>query len=138
MKPTGRGLLVACLAPSVITGCLLVGGERLLWPHPALTAPEAVLLRNAGEASARFLAGADPDEPARAAVGVPRGTPPFLTPLEAAVRSGERRMIELVLHHGATLDAESGLRLACIADGIGEQQIASWLSDRLQIVIRCE
>ena len=138
MKRIGSRLVMACLTPSVITGCLLIAGDKLFWPRPALTTSEAILLRNAGEASARFVAGAHPDHPARTEIGVPRGTPPRLTPLEAAVRSGELQMIRLALHYGATLDAAAGQRLGCVADQIGEQEIAAWFSDRLQIELRCE
>lgn len=129
-------LAVLCAAPAVLTGCLLladsvarIAGDGLLWPAGALTLSEAVILGNAGEAEAQLQAGADPNEATRVSIGASGGTPPLLTPLEAGVRSGDVRLIELVLSHGAHLDEESARHLAAVADRIGEQQIAAWLRE---------
>lgn len=143
MKTTGRGFLIAMAAPAVLAGCLLLAdsiagaaGLSVIWPRTSLTLPEALILRDAGEATAQLLAGADAEAPARVAVG-PRGTPAMLTPLEAAVRSGELDLVELVLNHGATLPAPTAARLACVAERVGEERIGAWLGERLGTTTPC-
>jgi len=142
---TRRALIAACAAPPIIVGCVLLadslaglGGRRLLWPDPPLSISEALLARNAGEAKALLLAAADPNQPAPARTGAPPGTPAVLSPLEAAVRSGQRPLVQMVLDHGGAIDRESGLRLACVAERLGEQQIAAWLGELAGIVVRCD
>lgn len=113
-------------------------GYRFIWPAPALTLTDAVALRNAGEAAAQIVNGADPNAVSpisRAAFLVGRRS---ILPVEAAVMTGETHLLQLLVDYGARLDDATLLRLRCEADRLGENRVADWIDRRLARRVTCD
>ena len=113
-------------------------GRGFIWPEPALTLADAVILRNAGETAAQIINGADPNAPSQ----INRASALFgrrsILPLEAAVFTGETHLLQLLVDHGARLDDATLLRLRCEAERIGEERVAHWLDTRLARRATCD
>jgi hypothetical protein len=142
MKAGAVMLAMALAAPPVAAACILAAdsiagamGGGLLWSRRPVSVSEALLLRDAGETRSQFLAGVDPNEPAPVTSGS-RPTVRML-PLEAAIRSGELPLVRLVLGHGARGDGATATRLVCLADRLGELEIAESLRGHFGIAAPC-
>jgi hypothetical protein len=113
-------------------------GRPLIWPATTLTLADAVILRNAGEAAAQILHGADPNAPSpvrRASAAFGRRS---VLPVEAAVMTGETHLLELLADYGARLDEDTLVRLRCQAERIGEDRVAGWIDARLARRVACD
>jgi len=86
-----------------------------------LTLSEAAALHDQGELVRLIAAGSDPNAvyPLRADVLAVRA----LTPLEAAVGARRPEMVELLMHHGATVDPNAWRRLHCFAIATGAADV---------------
>jgi len=71
--------------------------------------------------------GADPDAPARVRAPLLGPVDFMVTPVEAVVRADQVEMLDLLLRHGASLDAASRVRLACLARERGTMAVAAYL-----------
>lgn len=111
--------------------------NRLLWPEATLTIADAIVLRDTAEVVTQLLGGVDPNAPCRLTYTsrltrkVRRHAATAVTPLEAAVWSGEPFYMQLLAQHGAMLDEATLLRLRCEADRLGENRIVNWIDSRL-------
>ena len=112
--------------------------HRFIWPAPALTLADAVVLRNPGEAAAQIINGADPNttSPIRQASSL-FGRRSVL-PVEAAVITGETHLLQLLVDYGARLDEPTWLRLRCEAERLGEDRVAGWIDQRLRRPVSCD
>jgi hypothetical protein len=138
--------LAGCIAAPALLVCALffadtiagAVGARFLWPVPALTLADAVVLRNAGETAAQIINGADPNAPSP----ISRASSLFgrraLLPVDAAVITGETHMLQLLVDHGARLDEPTLMRLRCEAERIGEDRVARWIDARLTRPVTCD
>ena len=115
------------------TAALLVGlpfGYDPLWAVEPLTLPEAAALHDNGEAVRLMMNGADPNTPGLVRANFARSTPAVLTPLEAAVAIRRADMVQLLLEHGARLDAPTWTRLFCFAKVVDAGDVSALLEAR--------
>ncbi|MGH9350468.1 MAG: hypothetical protein ACRD26_24730 [Vicinamibacterales bacterium] len=99
-------------------------GIHPLWRlHPAPTLVEAAYQRDRAEVTRLVAGGANLDAPG-AIDGV------AITPLEAAVLSGDVAMLALLLKSGAALDEAMRRRLICLATRDRQDAIAAYLAGR--------
>lgn len=113
-------------------------GIEIVWPVEDVSLAEALVHRNTGEAVLQISRGADVDTPSRLVRRSPAGRPIVITPLEAAVLSGELGLVRLLLDRGARLDDENLPMLECLADRIGEQAIAEFLAAQDERSVDCD
>lgn len=106
---------IVALAGALMLVMMAAGGTRL-WGAPAsLTLPEAAALRDLAEIVRQVEAGVDPNAIAHVRGGMVRSSDHDMTPLEAAVGARELAVFELLLTHGARLDAGTMPALVCFA-----------------------
>jgi hypothetical protein len=101
------------------------GASPPFWRGGSLTLSEAAALHDQGELVRMIAAGSDPNAvyPLRPGVLAVRS----LTPLEAAVGARRAEMVDLLVLHGATVDAPTWLRLHCFAIGTGAADVVATL-----------
>ena len=118
-------VLVAVLALFVLLA--VTTGYRPFAAPSDLTLPEAAGLRDLLEIEGQIRRGADPN--ARAAVrrDIIRSTPMDLTPLEAAVGIRRLDVVQLLVRHGARLDATNLPMLRCFAEREKATDIVEYL-----------
>ena len=134
-------LLLVPLPAIVVTALFCVdalAGGRLLWPSARVTLADAIALRNAGEAAAQLTSGVDPNAPSVLIDASPRRRPQRMLPAEAAVLSGDARLLDLLVRHGARLDEPLLVRLYCQADRIGEDEVRHWIQAKLGRMADCD
>jgi len=126
--------VVAVAVPGVVlivaTALMLVGlplGVDPLWRVEPLTLAEAAALRDNGEVVRLIEAGADPNAASTVRAEFLHNNPLTVTPLEAAVGADRVDMVEVLLDHGAALDAATWTRLMCFATAIEADESQSFL-----------
>jgi len=117
----GQGPAIALAAP----GCLLAVvwalamaafGGHPMWRQEDLNLSEVAAVRDQAEVVRLVERGEDPNMTREVRKGLLFDHPSTLTPLEAAVESGDDNMIHVLLAGGASLDAEIWNRLRCNTD----------------------
>ena len=112
---------------------MLVGlpfGLDPLWRVEPLTLAEAAALRDNGEVVRLIDAGEDPNGAGTVRAELLHNDPLTVTPLEAAVGSDRVDMMEVLLDHGAVLDAATWTRLMCFATAIEADESRALLEQR--------
>jgi hypothetical protein len=79
----------------------------------------------------------DPNAPSVLVDASPRRTPQRILPAEAAVLSGDTRLLDLLARHGARFDEPLLVQLYCQADRVGENEVRSWIEARLGRTADC-
>ena len=96
-----------------------------------LTLPEVAGLRDLLAIEGQIRRGADPNARARVRPGIIRSTPLEVTPLEAAVGIRRLDVVQLLVRHGARIDAGNGPVLRCFAERERAADIVEYLRARL-------
>lgn len=120
--PAAIGLLVCPLALSVLSGLLFVGGLagwNPLWPDDRPTLSEAVALRDRGAIVQLLREGYSMDGRYLVRAGLLGPGSQDVTPLEAAVMIGDRKMLRFMLDRAGTVPLEQRLSLRCFAEHVG-------------------
>jgi hypothetical protein len=124
----------ALAAPAAVwilaVGALLLSGlvsyRPFMTPHD-LTLAEAAATRDHLEILRQVRGGANLDAPLRVRPGLVRPREYVMTPLEAAVASGQVDTVQLLQHHGARMDATTVAGLICLADLQQDTEMAAYL-----------
>jgi hypothetical protein len=116
---------VAVAVSAIIVVSAAGGGSPPFWRGGPLTLSEAAALRDQGELVRLIEAGADPNAMYLLRPGVLAAS--SLTPLEAAVGARRSEMVELLMLHGATMDAPGWQRLHCFALATGAADVVGML-----------
>ena len=131
---TEKAPVIAVAIPGTVltlaTALMLIGlpfGLDPLWRVEPLTLAEAAALRDNGEVVRLIEAGADPNAPATVRAEFLRNDALTVTPLEAAVGSDRVDIAQVLLDHGARLDAATWTRLMCFATAIEADESQSFL-----------
>lgn len=123
------GAAVPALAAVVVSAAMVVaaatGAAPPFWRGGSLTLSEAAALRDGGELVRMIAAGSDPNAvyPLRPGVLAVQS----LTPMEAAVGARRAEMVDLLVLHGAQVDAAAWRRLHCFAIKTGAADVVSTL-----------
>ena len=96
-----------------------------------LTLPEAAGLRDLLAIEGQIRGGADANARAHVRRDIIRSTPLELTPLEAAVGIRRLDVVQLLVRHGARIDAGNGPVLRCFAERERAEDIVEYLRARL-------
>lgn len=117
--------LVAVVVSAAIVVTAVTNDAPPFWRGGSLTLSEAAALHDQGELVRLIASGNDPNAvyPLRADVLAVRA----LTPLEAAVGARRPEMIDLLIRHGAEVDADSWRRLHCLAMATGDADVVQML-----------
>jgi hypothetical protein len=137
----GRLIAAPALLASVLflaDTCAGLMGHGFIWPTPALTLADAVVLRNSGETAAQIINGADPNRPSPLRQASSLFGRRSILPLEAAVITGETHLLQLLVDYGAQLDEPTLARLRCEAERLGEDRVAGWIDRRLTRRVACD
>jgi len=119
-------LRVACAAIPALVGIAVAAAMApLFWRGGSLNLAEAAALRDAGEVVRQIAAGADPNATYPLRPGVIAAL--SVTPLEAAVGSRRAEMVDLLMLHGAKVDADQWQRLHCFALRTGASDVIGML-----------
>lgn len=130
--PTNHFLQVAVLALVALNltqsrGGMLVDLALLTtFTVAALTAA----LRDNGEVMRLIGLGADPNQAGTMRADFAHNEAQVLTPLEAAVGTRRTDMVELLLEHGAHMDAAMQTRLTCFARRVEADDVRALLEER--------
>jgi hypothetical protein len=116
---------VVCVALPAIIATAVAAASPLFWKGGSLTLSEAAALRDAGEVARQIASGADPNAAYPLRPGVLAAS--SLTPLEAAVGSRRAEIVDVLLTHGATVNAGGWRRLHCFAVRTGASDVVSML-----------
>ena len=108
---------VVCAALPALIATVVAAASPLFWKGGSLTLSEAAALRDGGEVVRQIAAGADPNAIYPLRPGVLAAS--SLTPLEAAVGARRAEIVQLLVLHGARVDAAGWRRLHCFAVGLG-------------------
>jgi hypothetical protein len=95
-----------------------------------LTLAEAAATRDHLEILRQVRAGASLDRPERVRAGLVRPREYEMTPLEAAVASGQVDTVQFLQHHGARMDATTVAGLICLADLQQDREMARYLEEQ--------
>ena len=129
-----RRLLAICAAApalaAIAVGAAIVvtaaaGGPPPFWRGGSLTLSEAAALHDQGELVRMIASGSDPNVVYPLRPGVVAVS--SLTPLEAAVAARRAEMVDLLMLHGATVNADSWRRLHCLAVSVEAADVAETL-----------
>jgi len=117
----------------IVVAALLVSGllsYRPLMTPADLTLPEAAATRDHLEILRQLRAGADIGASARVRGGLVRPAEYVMTPLEAAVVSGQVDTVQFLQHHGARMDATTAAGLICLATLQKDQEMSAYLKEQ--------
>ena len=124
MRRRGALVLACALGLPPATGALVFGlsgatdlamGQPLVWAAPSVTLAEAVAMRDRSEIAGQILLGADPNIRYRMRDYLSAGRVVMVTPLEAALATGDIGLVESLMEQGATVDDTNRLPLRCFA-----------------------
>jgi hypothetical protein len=117
--------LAAVAVSAVIVAAAIAGTAVPFWQGGSLTLSEAAALRDRGEAVRLIASGSDPN----AVYALRRGVlaSDSMTPLEAAVGARRAEMVDLLMLHGASVDAAGWRRLRCEAASSGADDVVGML-----------
>lgn len=116
---------VVCAALPALVAIVIAAAAPLSWKGGPLTLSEAAALRDAGEVVRQIASGADPNAAYPLRPGVLAAS--TLTPLEAAVGARRPEIVQLLVLHGAKVDAAEWRRLNCFAIGLGATDVVKAL-----------
>jgi hypothetical protein len=129
-----RALIVVAAAPAALVAALELGvlvatavGDHPLWRSEALNLSEAAALRDAAEMVRLIVRGDDPNLARPVRAGFLDSMSREVTPLSAVTYSNRPELVELLMTHGATLDAPTWTRLHCYARQNGRADVAGAL-----------
>ena len=122
------GALLIAVTAAMFTA--LPFGIDPLWHVEPVTLPEAAALRDNGEVVRLIGLGADPNEAGIVRQYFAHNEAHVLTPLEAAVSIRRAGIVDLLLEHGARLDAETWAQLICFADVVEAEDVRALLEQR--------
>ena len=118
-------LMLACASAVWTLGGLAGGG---LWPAVHVTLSDAAATRDRGEAARLIAMGEDPNRPARVRAGLlPGGKSQVITPLEAALAVRRTEMAQMLLDHGARVDAPQLRALRCYSEQFRDADVRAFL-----------
>ena len=117
--------LVAVAVSASIIVTAAAGAPPPFWRGGSLTVSEAAALRDQGELVRLIESGSDPNHvyPLRSGVLAIRSS----TPLEAAVGARRAEMVDLLMLHGAAMDADTRRRLHCFAVETGAEDVVQMI-----------
>jgi hypothetical protein len=101
---------------SAVALLLAANGRDPIWPYEPVNLSEAAGMDDEAEVARLIGLGEDPNAPRDTRPGFVLNVPGHLTPLEAAVTSGNPSMVSTLLVNGAALNAGTWNRLRCLAD----------------------
>ena len=131
MKVALGGPPLAWIAIVTVFVALAVTTGYLPFAAPGgLTLPEAAGLRDPLAIEGQIRGGADPNARARVRPDIIRSTPLDVTPLEAAVGIRRLDVVQLLVRHGARVDAETFPVLSCFAARERATEIVEYLETR--------
>jgi hypothetical protein len=141
-----RGRLLATILPCLAIilalaasgAWMLVAGRPLLWAPIDTTLSEAVALRDQGEMVRQILNGADPNARYDVVDVIRLGQRDRLTPLEAAVSTRERYMVEVVVGYGGRVDETNARTLYCLARELDADETATYLASIVPVAGPCD
>ncbi len=129
-KPSLAGWVL--FVPPALLGALIVtilvggaAGWNPLWSPEDATLSEVVALGDIVTMRAMIASGIDPNAKYLVRENLVKSYEVQLTPLEAAVTTRERYVVEDLLEHGAVAGDAERHRLACFAHASGAKQIVS-------------
>ena len=117
----------------IATAAMLLGlpfGVDPLWQVEPLTLPEAAALHDNGEVVRLIDLGEDPNRAGPVRPNLLRNDAQVVTPLEAAVGAERADIVELLLEHGAVMDAAMWTRLMCFAEVVDAGDVRDVLEPR--------
>jgi len=138
---------VALAAPAaawiIAVAALVLFGSVSYHPFmtPAdLSLAEAAATRDHLEMLRQIRGGASLDTPARVRAGLVRPGEYALTPLQAAVASGQVDTVQFLQHHGARMDATTVAGLICLADLQEDREMSAYLKGQTQpaLAVDCD
>lgn len=118
----GAGLLAGIICDLVTSGGL--------WAPTEITLSEAAATRDTGEIVRLIWRGDDPNVRWRVRRGLLSAVDEEVLPLEAAIRSRELEVVELLVDYGARVDDALRQQLACLAVQVNVEEIREFI-DRL-------
>ena len=130
----GMALAVPAAAWIIAVAALALFGSASYYPFmtPAdLSLAEAAATRDPLELLRQIRGGASLDTPARVRAGLVRPSEYVLTPLEAAVASGQVDTVQFLQHHGARMDATTVAGLICLADVQEDREMSAYLKEQV-------
>ena len=130
--------LAVVLGLAAFGATALVTGRSLLWPPRDATLSEAIVLRDQAEMARLITNGADPNARYDVVDVIRPRQRDQLTPLEAAVVTRERYLVELVVGYGGVIDAGNAPTLRCLARAIDADEIVAYLAGIGQAVDACD
>jgi hypothetical protein len=129
----GTALAAPAAVWLIVVAALVVSGllsYRPLMTPADLTLPEAAATRDHLEILRQVRAGADVNAPARVRGGLVRPGEYVLSPLQAAVASGQVDTVQFLQHHGARMDATTVAGLICLATLQEDEEMAAYLREQ--------
>jgi hypothetical protein len=137
-QPQRRAIMpaLALALPGVVLGVALLWhvlapiANRARGEPEVLSMADVIVSRDGAEAAYRILRGTDPNRASALHRGSRSAGPVALTPLEAAVVTGEAHLVQMLLDYGAVMDRRNIPRLWCFAEAIGEEPIGRFLLAR--------
>jgi hypothetical protein len=130
-------------APAVlgaVTALLLIGsvfGWNPLWTTEGVTLSELVAVRDIVGIRNMIANGADPTAKYVVREELVKSNAVELTPLEAAITTRERFVVEELLRHVPALDDAERRRLVCFARSSDAPQLADMLIGELPLPVDC-
>jgi hypothetical protein len=125
------------LAFTINTSATAIGRE-LFWLEGRLSLADAIVSRNWAEVAYQVSEGRDPNGTSVLDAASPIGRSVTVTPLEAAVITGDTEMMQLLIDSGAVLSERNLPRLRCFARRLREGRIEDFLIVRAQTPVSCE
>ena len=116
---------IACVAALVLFA--IATGYRPFAAPTDLTLSEAAALRDGLEITRQLRLGADPNRRAWVRRDIIKSTPLALTPLESAVGIRRVEVMELLVRHGARIDAANYPVLRCFAEQESADDVIEYL-----------
>jgi hypothetical protein len=96
---------------------MAIFGHDPMWAHQPLSLAEAAGVREEAEVVRLIEGGHDPNRRYSVRAGLIFDDDRRVTPLEAAVRAGDARMVQVLLAKGARMDEALSRHLRCLGAG---------------------
>jgi len=126
----------------VVTALVLsaVASYRPFMTPADLSLAEAAATRDHLEILRQVRDGASLDRPARVRAGLVRPREYTMTPLEAAVASGQVDTVQFLQHHGARMDATTLAGLICLAELQEDREMSAYLEGQARpaVAVDCD
>jgi hypothetical protein len=127
MLAAGPALALASVECGVLLWGAVAGHPR--WPDEYLNLSEAVAVRDTAEVVRLIEGGVDPDGRFMVRPGlVDNDRQVRITPLEAATAIRHAELVELLLERGARPTPDAWLRLRCVGEASGDEDLVAALN----------